>query len=449
MPKRIIEFSIGGNSDQSVVEGFYPSEGMGRWTSGTEGGLFLHDLPHDVPISVRMRLGPFIAAPKILSQRLRISSGSTPLYEGVISQNAEIQFTIPAAAVSGDGSLPIDLQYPDAVVPAVVSDSSDLRRIAFAIWDMILEWLPAQAGVAVVVGDSLNSRVERSFQPKVAAVTMVYNEIHYLPIWLKHYGNQVGIENCFVVDHGSDDGSTDFIGPASVVRIPRSPYEPHKQSSFNSSFCSSLLEWYDWVIYSDVDEIIMADPKYYSNLREYCSHPLPPVVTAIGLNIAHRIDIETDLDFSQPITVQRPYVFYASSMCKPLLISRPVRWSPGSHSSDAPIVFDRLYLFHLRWFDLKSGLRRLQKTREMAWARTDAGVHQRVSDSDMIGQYQGFGRLPPVDNVEFDINIEPIRGVVDQVMTSSIGRSNDLYKIDLSLWGQSLWRIPPRFIGAF
>ena len=445
---RVVEFSIGGNSDQFVVEGFYPAESIGRWTAGTQGQLVIRDLPHDVPVNVRARMGPFIALPNALWQRLRISTGSTVLYENSVRENAEISFIIPPGIISGDGSLVLDLQYPDAVSPTAVSGSSDTRVLAFSIWDMAFEWMIPQGAPSINVMDMPLTRSE-SGAPKVAAVTMVYNESEYLPIWLNHYGKQVGIENCYVVDHGSDDGSTDFIGPASVVRIPRSPYEPHKQSSFNSGFCSSLLEWYDWVIYSDVDELLLADPKYYSNLNDYCSHPLPPIVTAIGLNIAHRIGIESDLDFGEPITRQRSYVFCASSMCKPLLISRPIRWSPGSHSSDAPMIFDRLYLFHLRWFDLKSGLRRLQKTRKMAWARTDAGVHQRVADDDMIRQYEGFGRMPPYDSVEFDPNIDPIRSFLAKVSASSIERARDLYKIDLSLWGQSLWRLPQRFIGAF
>jgi len=38
---------------------------------------------------------------------------------------------------------------------------------------------------------------------------MAYNESFYLKRWYRWYGSQLGIENCFVLDHGSDDGSTD------------------------------------------------------------------------------------------------------------------------------------------------------------------------------------------------------------------------------------------------
>ena len=43
----------------------------------------------------------------------------------------------------------------------------------------------------------------------LAAVTMVYNEPEFIPLWIKYYGEQVGKENCYIVDNGSDDGSLD------------------------------------------------------------------------------------------------------------------------------------------------------------------------------------------------------------------------------------------------
>jgi hypothetical protein len=167
-------------------------------------------------------------------------------------------------------------QFPNAVQPSSLGNSLDHRRLAFVIWSLCIYRIAsetASAGNGTVTNAVENAHspldtqvfrrrhadvVPNSTCPKVAAVTMVYNEDVYLPIWMKHYSRQVGVENCYVVDHGSTDGSTENLGRCNVLRIPRSPYDPFKQSAFNSEFCSSLLHWYDWVVYSDVDELVMA-----------------------------------------------------------------------------------------------------------------------------------------------------------------------------------------------
>jgi hypothetical protein len=55
---------------------------------------------------------------------------------------------------------------------------------------------------------------------RIAAVTMAYNEAVFLPVWRRHYGAAVGEHNLFVLDHGSNDGSTDRLGAVNRVRVP-------------------------------------------------------------------------------------------------------------------------------------------------------------------------------------------------------------------------------------
>ena len=40
---------------------------------------------------------------------------------------------------------------------------------------------------------------------KIAALTFAYNESVNLLIWRRYYGEQLGEENLFLIDHGSDD----------------------------------------------------------------------------------------------------------------------------------------------------------------------------------------------------------------------------------------------------
>lgn len=446
MAKVTIAFAEGGNSEGFVKDGFGKAERVGRWAVGQASVLEIPGLNANGSARMRMRFGPYLAPPTVTTQQLKVIVQERVVYENEFYDTADLTIDLPENSIGADGTLNIRLAHPNAVSPAALGVSDDVRPLAFSFWDISIDD-EADGGETrfEVLPVAVQAPVEVSTL-KIAAVTMVYNESEYLPIWLSYYGKQVGLENCFIVDHGSDDGSTDFVGPASRIRIPRSPYEPHKQSFFNSKFCNSLLEWYDWVIYSDVDEILVVDPIIAKNIPEYCRLPIPPVVTAIGLNVVHRVDHEPPLDLTRPIAAQRPYVFSGASMCKPLLTSRQISWSPGSHSSDAPLIFDHLYLFHLRWYDFGSCMRRLQKTRSMPWARTDAGVHQRLDDDAMARQFAAFARLPSLDRVDFSPRTPPISPFLEDVRASQKGREGDVYKIDLSIWGRNLWRMPDRFM---
>lgn len=285
---------------------------------------------------------------------------------------------------------------------------------------------------------------------KVAAVTMAYNEPEYLPIWARHYAAQVGGRHCYVIDHGSDDTSTGDLGEVNVARIPRSPQDNGRRARFLSRFCASLLEWYDWVIHTDVDEIALADPRFHPTLQAYCAAHPPEVVTALGFNLHHLPESEPPIDLARPITEQRRWLRFSAAMCKPVLIRRAVDWAPGFHcAADAPVSFDQLFLFHLRWFDKDLGLKRLAKTRAMPWADPNAGAWQRVDDTELVSLFDLIARLQQRRDVAFDFGLPPLRDAVRDVLESQKGREHEQYKIDLHRDVDELWEMPRRFRGIF
>ena len=102
-----------------------------------------------------------------------------------------------------------------------------------------------------------------------AVITFTYNESVNLPIWMKYYGDLFGQKNLYVVDRGSDDGSVNDIGDVNLIRVPRNDFDEHQKTNFMSTFHKSLLNFYDTVIISDCDELLVVDPEKHSNLREY------------------------------------------------------------------------------------------------------------------------------------------------------------------------------------
>ncbi len=277
---------------------------------------------------------------------------------------------------------------------------------------------------------------------------MAYNEADFVPIWLRHYARQVGAQNCVLVDHGSDDGSTNAAGAARVIRLRRSPQDDAWRAALIGDLCAELLGRYDAVLYADIDELLLADPAQFADLADYAARMAGDVATAIGLDVQHLPGEEPPFDPAHPLGAQRRWARFASSMCKPAVVRRPVAWAPGFHcAADAPVAFDALYLFHLRYVDLGRGLARLARTRAMPWASAAAGAHQRVDDAaweDMLRRIAGL----PRQAIAFDAAAAPLAGWLARLRASMAGREHETYRYDLHLNGDALWEIPTRFRAA-
>ena len=276
---------------------------------------------------------------------------------------------------------------------------------------------------------------------RVAALTMSYNEPVWAGVWARHYAGALGAEHCTIIDHGSDDDSTRGL-PVRVRRLERSPVSEAWRVAVVSEEVSCLLRQYDAVIYTDVDELLVADPSYYSGLRDLAAAEVEPVLTAIGLDLQHLPDREPALDFTRPIGAQREWVRFSSALCKPVLVRRMVDWAPGFHCCDAPMVFGRLYLLHMRYADLDAGLRRLARTRTQAVVDPVGFEHQRVSDADFEGMMRAIAGLPQEEGI-IDSFSMPLLGWLERVRESRVTREMQTYKLDLSISGDVLWRLAP------
>ncbi|MEH3064432.1 MAG: glycosyltransferase family 2 protein [Methylobacterium radiotolerans] len=134
---------------------------------------------------------------------------------------------------------------------------------------------------------------------------MAYNEKTMLPLWLKHYERQVGAENCYILDHGSDDGSTTGLR-ANVVRLPRLPLNEWERAHTVRDFCASLFIGFKYVLYADSDR---ADPppiRTYRLLSPITSPRgrCPPSSICSGPTLCTSGD-EAPIDVAAPISGQR------------------------------------------------------------------------------------------------------------------------------------------------
>ena len=262
---------------------------------------------------------------------------------------------------------------------------------------------------------------------------MVRDEAALLPIWCRHYLRQVGGGNLFVLDHGSTDGGTAGL-PAEIVPVPDGPLDEQQRADQVRVTAEVLLRRYDWVVHSDVDELVLADPRHFADLASYAAAERAVAARAIGLDLHHVPEEEGALVVEAPLGEQRRWVRFAASMCKPALVREAVRWAPGFHDSEPPGRFGALYLVHLRYVDLGMGLARLARTRSRA-ALPGTNPHQRVPDAAFEGLVRNVAGLPRVAAPPFDPALPPLGEWVRRVMEGAA----------VSLAGDVLWELPGRF----
>ena len=276
---------------------------------------------------------------------------------------------------------------------------------------------------------------------RVAALTMSYNEPVWAPIWARHYSRQVGAEHCYLMDHGSDDGSAEELG-INVERLARSPLEEVERAARVRARVTALLEQYDAVVHTDTDELVVADPLRYRDLRAFAAGCDAAVITAVGLDV-HQLAEEDGLDLTRPIGPQRRWVRFSASMCKPVFVRKAVQWEPGFHACDMPTETQGLFLMHMRYSDRRFGVQRLRRTREQAFATAEMAGHQRVSDDAFLSMLDGIVRLPKTV-VPFQSESGPMSEWV-AVVTAARARGEHW----LSISGDELWQMPDWFRVAF
>lgn len=211
----------------------------------------------------------------------------------------------------------------------------------------------------------------------VAALTMVFNERHFLPVWLHHYGRQFGRENLYVVDDGSDDGSTQGLGAVNVLRRPRGELDEARRAAEVSQISAQLLTRHEAVIFTDVDEMLVPDPMLGLTLADYVATRVDEHATTTGLNVHFDMRGEAALDAGLPLFRQRRYVQYDWAYCKTLVTRVPLRWKAGFHQASVSAAPRRdLLLFHLRAVDPDIALGRLRNLNRVAISADTARLGQ-------------------------------------------------------------------------
>ena len=248
----------------------------------------------------------------------------------------------------------------------------------------------------------------RRHRRRRAIITIVHNEPIFLPLWLRYYSRFYAPEDIYVLDHGTDDGSTSAGG---FTRIPVSHqgYDAEWVRDVIAAQQEELLGRYDSVLVADCDEIVAPDPAF-GTLGDYLERFDEEYVNCLGYEIIHLPD-EPAFDPGRAVLEQRGYWFANDGYDKPALASTSIERVPGLHArADRKMNLDPdLRLIHLHRLDYAACFAR---HRGRVGDRSDRDVEAGHGGHLLADDEQEFSRWfyeqTAFDEYGIHLEIEPI-----------------------------------------
>ncbi len=229
----------------------------------------------------------------------------------------------------------------------------------------------------------------------VAAVTMVRDDAFFLAAWLRHYGGQFGRENCYVINHGRGAQVAELAQGCNVIGIPGDAHKNFdiKRWGLLNNLVGGLRKYYRHVIVGDVDELVVVDPQTGMDLAGFMAdQPEGRILTPLGLEVIHRIDIEPE-PVGETILGPRRHVRPAPHYSKPCVVSAPVKLSRGGHFAQFGKLFspDALYLMHLKYCDFDNYVAAMDR-RNSVTAEVGAAVKETAIGRHWFASERGEDR---------------------------------------------------------
>lgn len=233
---------------------------------------------------------------------------------------------------------------------------------------------------------------------KCAIFVMVKNENVFLPIWLKYYSRFIEGNDIYVFDHRTIDGSVDRCTKEYAFKTIRLNYPlsfDHLWFKFVADTVQKkLLHHYEYVIFTDIDEIILPDIKKYRGLDEYIQKLDSDYVRCIGYDLIH-LPYKEELPYNsaQSVLSQRKFWYHTHWYNKTLISRRPLDWEIGFHEvRDLNVAVDHdLMLIHLHKLDFDMCWKTCFGRARLKWPHEDVinnrGWQNRITDIDRFRDY--------------------------------------------------------------
>jgi len=211
---------------------------------------------------------------------------------------------------------------------------------------------------------------------KTCAITMVYRDHWALSQWYRHYGRLVGAENLFIVAHGADPEISAICPGASVITIPRDGFERFDgtRGKLLNNLQASLGAVYDWVIRTDVDELICLDPGRWPSLSQMLSAQQAPALFALGLELVE-LDGDAPLPDGDSVFAHRRNAMFSGHYSKAFAASESipfvrhgVKLRPRRMSRFDFVMPRGVYLVHLKYANGDALMASNEHRKQIAWS---------------------------------------------------------------------------------
>ena len=227
----------------------------------------------------------------------------------------------------------------------------------------------------------------------IAIFTMSKDEKVFFPIWYKYYSKYFKKQNIYVLDNNTIDdslknGYTSLTFPSKrisisqlnkskFIKIPvrnKFVYDEKWRLKQVIKFRNHLYKLkYSAVIFLDTDEILIPDPLYYKNLKEYLITFLQKkdtFITTSGYEI-HSHQTDTKINLRKKILSQRNIWHKNYTYNKPIITKNgeKLQWTVGFHETrDKKYNIDKqLILFHLHKMDYQLSKKKHTKFSKLKW----------------------------------------------------------------------------------
>lgn len=239
---------------------------------------------------------------------------------------------------------------------------------------------------------------EKSDKKKKCAIfVMVKDEKIFLPIWLKYYSGSFSGEDIYVFDHRTSDNSVEECKKKFSFNVIRLDYPfsfDHEWFKFVANNAQKkLLESYEYVVFTDVDEILYPLKEKYSNLRDYVNKLKDESVQSKGYDLIFIENKEQDYDPNKSVLSQRRYWYEIDWYDKTLISKHPLDWNIGFHTVKGRVsnIDNDLLLIHLHKLDFKICWKNTYERARLLWLQSEIsqsrGWQNRITDIDEFREY--------------------------------------------------------------
>ncbi|MEU4805115.1 RICIN domain-containing protein [Actinosynnema sp. NPDC023587] len=221
-----------------------------------------------------------------------------------------------------------------------------------------------------------------------AVLTLIRDEPDFFPRWLDYYSKFFAPQDIHVLHH---QPPPDLEPDDRFVRtaIHHDEFSSDWHRDVVQQHQHDLVDRYDVVLSTDVDEIVAPDPRS-GHLGDYIDRFDQDFVNCTGYEVLHLHDREPPLDPVRGVLAQRSTWFSNPLYSKPLLARVPMTWLGGFHErTDQATNHDpHLYLIHLHRMDYDTCHRRHRTRTTHRTAQDDLdnyrGYQNRIVDPEQF-----------------------------------------------------------------